>query len=70
VYALPVKGRRLLMVVGIFCALLAVTQLSLPAGMQMLATGGACVFSLTLFLGMGRADLVLLKDLLHSTRSS
>ena len=70
VYALPVEGQRLLIVVGIFCALLTITQLSLPAGMQMLATGGACVFSLILFWGMGRADLALLKDLLHPASSS
>jgi Na+-driven multidrug efflux pump len=65
VYALPVKGRRLLMVVGVFCGLLAIMQLSLPAGMQTLVTGGACALSLTLFWGMGRGDLVSLKNLLH-----
>ena len=41
VYALPVRGRRLLIVVGVFCGLLAITQLSLTDGMQMLATVGA-----------------------------
>jgi len=65
VYALPVKGRRLLTVVGVFCGLLAIMQLSLPAGMQTLATVGACALSLTLFWGMGRGDLVTLKNLLH-----
>jgi hypothetical protein len=53
------------MVVGVFCGLLAITQLSLPAGMQTLATVGACALSLTLFWGMGRGDLVSLKNLLH-----
>jgi O-antigen/teichoic acid export membrane protein len=65
VYALPVKGRRLLMVVGVFCGLLAIMQLSLSAGMQTLATVGACALSLTLFWRMGRGDLVSLKNLLH-----
>jgi O-antigen/teichoic acid export membrane protein len=65
VYAIPVKGRRLLIVVGVFCGLLAITQLSLPTGLQTVATVAACVLSLTLFLGMGRADLVSLKNLLH-----
>jgi O-antigen/teichoic acid export membrane protein len=70
VYALPVKGRRLLMVVGIVCALLMITQLSLPAGIQMLATGGAGAVSLALFWLVGRRDLLLLKNLLHPASSS
>jgi O-antigen/teichoic acid export membrane protein len=70
VYALPVKGRRLLIVVGVLCGLLAITQLSLPDGMQTLATVAACVLSLTLFLGMGRRDLVSLKNLLRPAISS
>jgi O-antigen/teichoic acid export membrane protein len=70
VYALPVKGRRLLIVVGVFCGLLAITQLSLPAGMQTLATLAACALSLTLFWGMGRGDLAALKNLLHPATSS
>ena len=63
VYALPVKGGRLLMIVGIFGALLLVTQLSLPTGLQMLASGGACALSLILFWVTGRGDLLLLKSL-------
>jgi O-antigen/teichoic acid export membrane protein len=70
VYMLPVKGRRLLIVVGVFCGLLAITQLSLPAGIQTPATVAACVLSLTLFLGMGRADLVSLKKLLSPSTAS
>ena len=70
VYALPIKGRRLLIVVGVFCGLLAITQLSLPDGMQTLATVAACALSLTLFLGMGRRDLVSLKNQLRPAISS
>ena len=43
VFSIPVGGRRFSLVLGIFCALLAITQLSLPAGRQMLFTGAACV---------------------------
>jgi Na+-driven multidrug efflux pump len=70
VYTLPVKGRRLLMVVGVFCGLLAITQLSLPARMQTLATAVGCVLSLTLFWAVGRGDLVSLNNLLHPASSS
>lgn len=70
VYALPANGRRLLIVVGVFCVLLAITQLSLPVRMQTLATVAACTVCLTLFLGMGRGDLVSLKSLLHPATSS
>jgi O-antigen/teichoic acid export membrane protein len=70
VYALPVKGRRLLIVMGIFCGLLAITQLSLPASMQTLATVAACVLGVTLFLGMGRRDLASLKNLLRPAVST
>jgi O-antigen/teichoic acid export membrane protein len=69
VYTLPVNGPRLLMVVAVFCALLALTQLSLPAGVQMLATGGTCVLGLLVLFVMGRGDLVLLRNLLHPARS-
>ena len=65
VYALPVKGRRLLIVLGVFGGLLAITQLSLPNGLQTLATVAACALSLTLFFSMGRGDLVSLKNMLH-----
>ena len=70
VYALPVRGRRLLMVVGVFCGLLAITQISLPAGMETPAMVGACALSLTLFWRMGRGDLVSLKNLLHPVSST
>jgi O-antigen/teichoic acid export membrane protein len=70
VYALPVNGRRLLMVVAVFCGVLAITQLSLPARMQTLATFGACVLSLTLSWGIGRGDLASLKNLLYPASSS
>jgi O-antigen/teichoic acid export membrane protein len=70
VYALPAKGRRLLIVVGVFCALLVITQFSLPARMQTLATVVACALGLTLFWRMGRGDLVTLKNLLHPAISS
>lgn len=69
VFALPVGGRRLSLVLMIFCALLAVTQLSLTPGRQMLATGAACLFSLFVLWLIGRTDLTLLKDLLHPVRS-
>jgi O-antigen/teichoic acid export membrane protein len=70
VYALPARGRRLLIVVGVFCALLAITQFSLPVRMQTLATVAACALGLTLFWGMGRGDLATLKNLLHPAISS
>jgi len=70
VYALPVKGGRLLIIVGVFCTLLLVTQLSLPTGLQVLATGSACVISLLLFWAMGRADLAMLKELLNPVSRS
>jgi O-antigen/teichoic acid export membrane protein len=65
VYVLPVKGRRLLMVVGLFCVVLTITQLSLSTGMEMLATGAAGSLSLLALALMGRNDLGLLRNLLH-----
>jgi O-antigen/teichoic acid export membrane protein len=65
VYALPVNGRRLLIMIGIFSSVLAITQLSLPARTQTLATGGACAIGLLILWGMGRGDLTLLRKLLH-----
>ena len=70
VYKLAVEGQRILIVVGTFCALLTITQLSLPLQIQALTTGGACTLSLTLFWAMGRTDLAFLKNLLHPASSS
>jgi len=70
VYALPVKGRRLLIVAGVFCGLLTITQLSLPAGMRTQVTVAACALTLTLFWRMGRGDLASLKNLLYPAPSS
>jgi hypothetical protein len=53
------------MVVGLFCVVLTITQLSLSTGMEMLATGAAGSLSLLALALMGRNDLGLLRNLLH-----
>lgn len=65
VYPLSVKGTRLLLVIGIFCALLILTQQQYQTGVRMLVEGGSCALGLLLLWIMGRRDLMLLKTLLH-----
>ena len=70
VYRLPVNGRRILTGLGIFSVLLALTQLSFPGGTQTVIIGCGFALSMILFWFMLRADLVLLDELLHESRSS
>jgi O-antigen/teichoic acid export membrane protein len=68
VYPLSVNGRKLTVVIGIFCALLSVTQLQFHTGVQTLAAQGSCAaLGLLLLWKMGHSDLMLLKGLLHSS---
>lgn len=70
VYPLSVKGARLLLVIGIFCAFLLITQQRGQTGTRMLVEGGSCALSLLLLWIMGRRDLLLLKTLLHPPSGS
>ena len=66
VYLLPVRRSKLLVIIGLFCAMLAVTQLRLHTGTQTLVESTACAFGLLLLWMIGRKDLLLLKNLLHA----
>jgi O-antigen/teichoic acid export membrane protein len=69
-YRIPVDGRRVLMVIGVFCGMLVVTQLSLSPEMRTLASAVACTLSLVVFWRMGHGELALLRGLLHPPKPS
>jgi O-antigen/teichoic acid export membrane protein len=71
VYPLSVSGRRLIVVIGIFCAVLSLTQLQFKTGAQTLAAQGSCaMLGLLLLWKMGKSDLIILKGLLYSSKST
>jgi len=70
VYPLPVNGRKLIVVIGIFCALLACTQLRLEPPGAALYTVATLIVGLLLLWLVGRKDLTLLKSLLHPSSSN
>lgn len=63
VYKLPFRSSRLLLVLGVYVLLMAITQLSLPVATQTLATAGASALALIALCVIGREDLGLLKNL-------
>lgn len=70
VYLLPVKRTKIIVIIGVFCWQLAVTQIRFRTGAQTLVECSSCVFGLLLLWMIGRRDLMLLKTVLHVSRSN
>jgi O-antigen/teichoic acid export membrane protein len=71
VYPLAVNGKRLMVVIGIFCVLLSVTQLQFQGDLQTFAAESFCaVLGLLLLWKMGHSDLMRLQRILHSSAST